>query len=306
MGGQVSPDGLYYWDGGQWKTAVSPDGGWRWDGSAWRPVSARSRAPRLTWIVAAVVVASVVVGSVGFYLAFNFVSAESRHLLNGAGITVTCGSPQSQPGATVTQGDTVCGGRLGDSLFGVDCTELSGVPSNVNVYDEAKGADWVTVEVTADSTGCSLVAAGNHIRSFDTAKLLNASSVAIADFVPDRTLGSVGIQVACTKAASCVDFSIYQSGAFSLDEGKPNDGYDNINAGFGGLFKPLIKIGQPNRLIVRVYGHEVTVFLNGTLVTRGTTKRQVNSGYVTFGIDNRDESRAETVHLQRLLVFAAV
>ena len=32
-----SPDGLWWWDGTQWKSAVSPDGLWRWDGQAWVP-----------------------------------------------------------------------------------------------------------------------------------------------------------------------------------------------------------------------------------------------------------------------------
>jgi hypothetical protein len=307
MSGQVSPDGHYYWDGGQWKTAISPDGGWRWDGSAWRPVSApKGRASRLPWIVAAVVVASIVVGSVGLYLAYGYVSARVPHLLSGAGVTVTCGSPQAQPGAAVMQGDVVCGGHVGASTFGVDCTELSGIPPSVNVYDEVKGADWQLVEITADSAGCGLVVAPKHIRTFDTAKVQGASSLAIADFVPERSLGGIGLQVACTKAASCVDFSTYQDGAFSLDEGKPNDGYDNMTAGFAGLFGSLIKIGKANRLIVRVQGRDVMVFLNGTFVTRATTKRDVTSGYVTFGADNREGSATETVMLQRLLVFEAV
>lgn len=32
-----SPDGLWYWDGYAWKSAISPDGSWRWNGAAWVP-----------------------------------------------------------------------------------------------------------------------------------------------------------------------------------------------------------------------------------------------------------------------------
>jgi Flp pilus assembly pilin Flp len=35
-----SPDGLWWWDGRQWRPAVSPDGRWRWDGRAWVPAEA--------------------------------------------------------------------------------------------------------------------------------------------------------------------------------------------------------------------------------------------------------------------------
>ena len=39
MSARFSPDGMYYWDGQGWKSALSPDGRFRWDGSAWTPVS---------------------------------------------------------------------------------------------------------------------------------------------------------------------------------------------------------------------------------------------------------------------------
>ena len=32
-----SPDGMWWWDGSEWKAAVSPDGLWRWNGQAWVP-----------------------------------------------------------------------------------------------------------------------------------------------------------------------------------------------------------------------------------------------------------------------------
>ena len=37
----MSPDGQWWWDGTQWRTAVSDDGRWRWTGTAWTPTEAR-------------------------------------------------------------------------------------------------------------------------------------------------------------------------------------------------------------------------------------------------------------------------
>ena len=36
-GPRFSPDGLWWWDGTQWRSALSPDGLWRWDGRSWLP-----------------------------------------------------------------------------------------------------------------------------------------------------------------------------------------------------------------------------------------------------------------------------
>ncbi|HEY3084853.1 MAG TPA: hypothetical protein VGK28_05285 [Candidatus Dormibacteraeota bacterium] len=33
-----SPDGFWWWDGAQWRSAVSPDRRWRWNGQAWVPL----------------------------------------------------------------------------------------------------------------------------------------------------------------------------------------------------------------------------------------------------------------------------
>ena len=35
---RLSGDGLFYWDGKQWVSALSPDGHHRWDGSSWVPI----------------------------------------------------------------------------------------------------------------------------------------------------------------------------------------------------------------------------------------------------------------------------
>ena len=37
MSAQLSPDGMYYWDGQRWVSTLSPDGRSRWNGTAWVP-----------------------------------------------------------------------------------------------------------------------------------------------------------------------------------------------------------------------------------------------------------------------------
>ncbi|HXD80824.1 MAG TPA: hypothetical protein VNU27_04535 [Candidatus Acidoferrum sp.] len=37
MSAQLSPDGMFYWDGRQWMSTLSPDGRVRWNGTAWLP-----------------------------------------------------------------------------------------------------------------------------------------------------------------------------------------------------------------------------------------------------------------------------
>jgi hypothetical protein len=38
LSGQLSPDGLWVWDGAAWVPTTSPDGLWRWDGYRWVPL----------------------------------------------------------------------------------------------------------------------------------------------------------------------------------------------------------------------------------------------------------------------------
>jgi hypothetical protein len=45
MSAQLSPDGLYYWDGSQWQSTLSHDGRTRWNGSEWVPVQGQGFGP---------------------------------------------------------------------------------------------------------------------------------------------------------------------------------------------------------------------------------------------------------------------
>ena len=59
-----SPDGLWWWDGAQWRPAVSADGRWRWDGGAWVPAPAH--APKGRGSATAIVIAVLAFGGILF------------------------------------------------------------------------------------------------------------------------------------------------------------------------------------------------------------------------------------------------
>jgi len=61
-----SPDGLWWWDGAQWRPAVSPDGHWRWDGRAWVPAQARAAGGGRTGV--AILIAVLAFGGVLFFV----------------------------------------------------------------------------------------------------------------------------------------------------------------------------------------------------------------------------------------------
>jgi hypothetical protein len=43
---RFSADGLWWWDGAEWKPAVSPDRLWRWNGRDWEPAAAGTATRR--------------------------------------------------------------------------------------------------------------------------------------------------------------------------------------------------------------------------------------------------------------------
>ena len=306
MAGELSPDRLYYWDGARWLSAVSPDGAWRWDGSAWRPAgqtSPRARPSRLSWLIAGGAVVTLVAAGFGAYYAVGFLTRASQQVLQSGGLA-PCNSALAQPGAALSEGRSLCGGTLGSEYLLADCTLTDGAPSGIEVwrksYKPTEG-DWAKTTVTAGSGGCNLAAPPDVDVSFDTAVELPPTTVVVADFTYDGNAGSVGIQVACSQGASCIDITMFQAGLYTLSQGRPNDGWDTLTKGVA--FGVTFRAGAPNRMIVRLSGRHVSVYLNGRGVTKADTSRTQSSGYVDFYLDNRAEPDTETVSLQRLYVF---
>src|SRR5689334_20644895 len=58
-----SPDGLWWWDGAEWKPAISPDGRWRWNGASWVAAQA-AQAPRRGGATTAVIITIAAFGGV--------------------------------------------------------------------------------------------------------------------------------------------------------------------------------------------------------------------------------------------------
>jgi len=74
----VSADGLFYWDGTQWRSTLSTDGRWRWTGTEWTALSeAAYKSPRTLgrWVIVLLCLTVAVTGIsfIGmFYFDFTF------------------------------------------------------------------------------------------------------------------------------------------------------------------------------------------------------------------------------------------
>ena len=306
MAGELSPDRLYYWDGGRWVSAFSPDAAWRWDGSSWRPAgkgAPRARRSRLPWLIAGGTIVALAAGSIGIYFAAGFVMRASQRALQSGGLA-SCSSSLAQPGVALSEGKSLCGGTLGSEYLLADCTLTEGTPSGAVLWKKSykpTEGDWMKTTATTGSDGCKLSAPPDVDVRFDTATHQPPTTVVVADFTYVANAGSVGIQLACSEAASCVDISMFQEGLYTLDEGRPNDGWDSLSKGvaFGATFRE----GAANRMILRLHGRHVSVYLNGRGVTQADVSRIQSPGFVDFYIDNRGGPGTETVWLQRLYVF---
>jgi hypothetical protein len=309
MAGELSPDRLYYWDGVRWASAVSPDGAWRWDGNTWQPASgARPRTRHAGAIIASIVIASLIVTTFGIYQIAGWAASRAQSLLQSSGVNMTCGDAYARVGSAPAEGDVLCGARLGAALYGADCVELTGTPPGGQFLDAVSNGDWQTISIAPDSSGCRLDAQPDHETMFSITDDHPASSTLIVDFVAAGWEGGLGVQVACSTDRSCVDFSFWGDGVFSLDEGKPGDGFENLTRGrLGELGPPPVpKVGTENRLVLRLYGNRVDVFLNGKGVTHATTRRVQDQGVADFYVDGRDTTHGETVFLKRLYLFESL
>lgn len=297
---------MHYWDGARWVSAVSPDGAWRWDGSQWLPVG--ERAPRarragLTWLIASGTVVALVAAGIGVYFAGSFFVRVSQRGLLSSGLA-PCDSALAQPGAALSEGEMLCGGALGTEYLLADCTLTEGAPAGVQAWKKSYKPTvgvWQKTTVASSADGCDLSAQPNVDVSLDTSDEQPPSTVVVADFTYGEAAGSIGIQLACSAAASCVDIDMFQEGLYSLDEGRPNDGWDKLSKGVA--LGVTFRTDRPNRLILRLKGKHVSAYLNGTGVTQADTSRVQSSGGVDFYVDNRGEPIKETVLLQRLYVF---
>jgi hypothetical protein len=181
------------------------------------------------------------------------------------------------------------------------------MPSGADAWQTSgSSTSWQAASISGDSAGCTLEAGPEQQLEVSTTDMQPPSSVAVVDFVPLDHSGGEGAQVACTIEASCIDCSVYPDGTYSLDQGAPNGKFDNLAQGDATKFGGQLKVGIANRMVLRVTGRDVAVFLNGYQITSANATRAQGSGYVTFYIDDRGSTTTETVKLQRILVFEAI
>jgi hypothetical protein len=305
MSGELSPDRQYFWDGSKWASAVSADGAWRWDGRYWRP--AHKRAGITTPIaiaIAAGTIAALLLGGLGVAVAVRFVNAQQAALQAGLG-SRSCGAAEG-PGLRPFSGQTFCAQVLGSSYLAADCMGSAGLPNGLEAQQEAGAhGTWSAAEVASDAGGCELNAQPDQTVSVATSDIEPAGVVVVADFVPVNRVGSVGIELACIRTGSCIDITIYSDGAFSLDEGAANDTWKNISKGPLPLLSPGLRLGQLNRLVLRLGGGVAAAFLNGIEVTHGRPTITQVDGYATFYAYNIHKTTAEHLQLRQLYVFGS-
>ena len=303
MSGELSPDRQFYWDGSRWASAVTPDGAWRWDGTAWTPAAKASRmTPRLAVLVAAGVIAALLVAGVGLAFVLRLVNVEQAAIQ--ARIGPTCAA-NGMAGGSLAEGDTLCGRKLGISIASADCTNLSALPPGlVAEHIQGTGSDWSPADVGMDSGGCEIAAQTKEIVAVDSAGVEPPVIVMIADFIPVEASGTVGLRLACSTSASCVDIGIFPDQSYSLDEGAANDTWKNLTS--GPLVFTQLRVGLENRLILRFAGGVASVFLNGYEVTHATPTHNQLSGYFGFYAQNDESTTVEHVRLHRLYVFQSL
>lgn len=302
MAGELSPDKLYFWDGARWASALSPDGLWRWDGHTWRPAASSRRASNLVPIAAVVVIASLVVTTFGVYEVAHWALARTQAALRQAGVGVVCSESGARAGRPLAEHDILCGRRLGTSYYRADC-DAPGTPNGGEFFDAAGGGDWQSIQVSSDGSGCRLDAQPDHETMFSTMDPQRPSSTLIVDFTAAGWAGGAGVEVACSNQG-CIDFALYGDGYYSLDHGNGSGKFDNITHGHLGAFGDTVpETGTAYRLIMRVAGRTVDVFLNGSEVAHGSAAIEPNDGYATFFADGRDTTSGESVVLHRMFLF---
>jgi hypothetical protein len=302
MSGELSPDGNYYWDGTRWASAVSPDGAWRWDGAGWRAAATTTSAPGrragpLAVLIALAVIAAVVLAGFGLWAGARFIAGEQQNLQSSFAPACT---QNGMPGEGLHAGDTVCGRRLGSSLVSTDCSTAL-PPELVAEHIPAGSSDWAPADIGMDTGGCELLAQKGEIVAVDSADIQPSIVTEVADFVPSDFTGSVGLRVACTEEASCVDIALYPDGTFELDEGVPGSDWKELTS--GPMVFSRVRPEVENRLILRFADGVATVYLNGYELTHAKPDIGQHDGYIGFYADNDDSASTEHVQLRRFFVF---
>jgi hypothetical protein len=202
------------------------------------------------------------------------------------------------------EGDVFCGTKLGVSYLSADCRQSNSLPSEVQASQvTSPSTDWSAADVGVDSGGCELAAKPNQTVEIDSTGEISPDIVLVADFIPLNLAGGVGLRLACTQSASCVDVTLYADDSFSLDEGTSNNTWKNISQ--GPLILTHLHVGSLNRFVLRFALGVATVYLNGYEVTKGTPTQSQVSGPIGFYLDDQQSSAGEKAQLRTLDAFEA-
>jgi hypothetical protein len=181
----ISPDGMWWWDGSEWKSTFSDDRRYRFDGRKWIPVRARFSAPRWSIIVGAIWLACLIVWfwvSIGIQFPHpnapgGQLDAELRLLSGAALATILWGGVL---GVFRRRGVALVGWLAGTGVLGVSYVGLIfAQPDADNQNDHVAAAGLVILGVPASvilfiliGVGFAIGAAARRLLGSDFASVI--------------------------------------------------------------------------------------------------------------------------------------
>jgi TIR domain len=208
------------------------------------------------------------------------------------------------PGAQVAPGLTgSCGVRLGAQLEGLDCAKVSTIPPDrfYQFADDAGGTRTSTVYPISNGL-CRMSVSQQGAEAAIKTKIAPPNAIVIVDFEPTSSeQARIGLQVRCQATGGCIYVDLSPSGVYTI--------FDQLQAN-----QPLkqtasdtavVRLNQPNRLVVSFLGRQVNAWLNGVLLSSVATEVPPGEGEVVFVAQSLSPQKPMVVNLSRLLVFQA-
>jgi hypothetical protein len=180
-----------------------------------------------------------------------------------------------------------------------DCTTAK--DPLLDAVDDGGVSNFQPVTLQHVQNGCDMPAAAGHEVNVRVRTVLMKDTELIADFTPTTAVGSFGLQLACLAHPwHCINFDIRASGDCTLFESRPTGGYEPLAEGV----TPSLPVGKSSRVLFRLKGRHVSVFVNGVRLASASTERDPVAGADWFYVDASRTTGGAGAVLQRMLLFA--
>ena len=207
-----------------------------------------------------------------------------------------CNSALAQPGAALSEGKSLCGGTLGSEYVLADCTLTRGhadgrrgVEEGLQAQQRATGRKRLCPRVPTGAispprqTSTSASTRPPSSRRRQSSSRISRMEEARAGGHPAGLLAGGQLR----------GHNHVPGGPLLAPRGTPERRLGPLTKGVS--FGVTFRSGAPNRMILRLSGRHVSVYLNGRGVTQANTSRVQSPGFVDFYLDNRGDPDTETV-----------